>query len=72
MTTLVDGNTIYKACDCGGWKLSEPQLQGFTMLAHYHGMKYTGTRFRFCPWCGKELDWKESQNSECDEAETYL
>jgi hypothetical protein len=42
-------------CECQDWKVGEPQLRSFTTLAWTHGMKYTGEKFRWCPWCGRNL-----------------
>ena len=44
-----------RECSCEDWKESMPQIIGAQMFEWTHGGKYTGTPFRFCPWCGKEL-----------------
>jgi len=42
-------------CDCQEWKLSMPQIDGAQTLARIHGMEYTGSTFKVCPWCGMSL-----------------
>jgi len=66
------GKVCEMKCNCDGWKDSEPQIYGAQVLACTHGMPYTGARFKYCPWCGKELKsddevdekalgWRESE-----------
>ena len=56
-------------CDCDKWKRSADQIIGAQVeqaLNHnmitaqgeellIRGCKYTGDKWRFCPWCGLEL-----------------
>jgi hypothetical protein len=42
-------------CDCAEYEEGEKQIRSFTMLAWTHGMRYTATQWKFCPWCGKVL-----------------
>ena len=42
-------------CDCEGWVNSIDQIFYAQQLAALHGTKYTGYRFNFCPWCGKNI-----------------
>ena len=35
-----------------------PLVDGFFVLGHVHGMKYTGKVFTHCPWCGKKREEK--------------
>ena len=32
------------------------QIAAAQTLEHFHGGKYTAGIFRFCPWCGTELE----------------
>lgn len=43
-------------CQCEDWEESMPQINGAQTLADIHGIKYTGAIFKFCPWCGEELE----------------
>jgi len=51
-----------KYCDCRAWKISWPQIESAQILAWTHGNRYTGTAFKFCPWCGQKL--KKELNDE--------
>jgi hypothetical protein len=42
-------------CDCKQWKHGMLQIHSAQILAHNHGMQYTGEQFKYCPWCRKEL-----------------
>lgn len=44
-------------CDCEQWKNGITQIDGFIDFASMHGMEYKGAGFKFCPWCGKKLEW---------------
>ena len=56
-------------CTCQAWKESEPQIMGAQQLAWTNGQVYTGSPFRFCPWCGNELEkpaeaWDDSMTED--------
>lgn len=42
-------------CDCKEWEIGSHQVTAAFMLSYNHGGKYTGTAFKYCPWCGKVL-----------------
>ena len=46
-------------CDCKEFIEWWPQLRDAQFIASEHGLKYTGPKARFCPWCGKELKKEE-------------
>lgn len=50
--------------ECEGWEKSYRQLNDAIIFCHFHsaGPKYTGVKFKYCPWCGKEITprmWEE-------------
>jgi len=45
-------------CDCDNWQEYFPQILSAQILANMHGAPYTGKRFKYCPWCAKELKEK--------------
>ena len=47
-------------CDCPGWAKSQGQIHSAQVLAFTHGMPYTGDRYRFCAWCGRDLSRADS------------
>lgn len=42
---------------CPGWKEGMKQLIATQIFCNNHTAtpKYTGQKFKFCPWCGKEI-----------------
>lgn len=48
-------NTLNVECECGDWKISIPALDDVISSAWVHGVHYTGSKFVYCPWCGKKL-----------------
>jgi len=42
-------------CTCNAWKENDPHLTALFQVAKNQGIKYKGTPFIHCPWCGKEL-----------------
>lgn len=46
--------------ECSGWKNSYRQIINTIIFCHNQsaGPKYTGDNFKYCPWCGKEIDWE--------------
>jgi len=48
-----------KFYECDGWEKSYRQLNDAIAFCYNHsaGPKYSGVPFKFCPWCGKEIDW---------------
>ena len=46
--------------ECEGWKVSKgAEVIPFIRHAFAPEYKYPAPQFTFCPWCGKELDWKK-------------
>ena len=43
-------------CICDNWGKNIPQLRNLLLLAEEHGQEYQGVPFRFCPWCGQNVD----------------
>ena len=49
-------------CKCEEWDKYVNAMNVFYTLAHSHGIKYEGPRFKFCPFCGVrfgELSYQE-------------
>ena len=44
-----------KSCDCEEYQSSMPELFGLLKYSWMNGAEYKGEKFKFCPWCGKEL-----------------
>lgn len=42
-------------CSCEEYLKSMPQIDGAQVLANVHGISYTGSSIKFCPWCGDKL-----------------
>jgi len=51
-------------CICDDWKKSMPQvIEAQRMIFVRHGVRYTGSKMRFCPWCrGALFGAKTSDN----------
>lgn len=46
-----------KDCTCEDWKKGQPQVDGaWIMSVLHHGPEYEGSKYRYCPWCGKGLE----------------
>ena len=45
-------------CDCPDWKLNIREIDKFIVLGYLHGRDFTGKKFLFCPYCGKNLESK--------------
>ena len=46
-----------KDCECDGWKIYMNQIITISQLfANIHRIQYKGRQFKYCPWCGKELE----------------
>jgi hypothetical protein len=44
-------------CKCDGWKNSIDQVINAEVLMNLsHDIKYTEEPFKYCPWCGLELE----------------
>lgn len=52
-----DKENVGKLCSCAEWVQNYRQLENMIMLGFVHGIKYTGTFFKFCPWCGEKLEF---------------
>jgi len=57
-------------CNCKEWRVSADQIFGALReipsgtnkgLAAAHGCNYTGSVFKFCPWCGRHLTPVEAE-----------
>ncbi len=43
---------------CEGWEKSFEQIiNAQKLLFITKDMEYTGEKFKFCPWCAKEIKW---------------
>ena len=42
-------------CLCTEWQYSFDQIVQAQILAFQQGFKYTGYKFKYCPWCKAEL-----------------
>jgi hypothetical protein len=43
-----------KPCDCKDFKKGMNQIDEFIAFGYTHGLKYTASNFKYCPWCGKK------------------
>jgi transcriptional antiterminator Rof (Rho-off) len=50
-----------KDCDCKDYVESTAQINYALTLAWAHGFNYSAKSFKYCPWCGKELEEKEEE-----------
>jgi len=48
-------------CTCWAWQESIPQIISAQLFVSNHGVKYTGSDFKYCPFCGAILLTKEEQ-----------
>lgn len=47
-------------CNCEGWKIGQPQINtAWQNSVNHHGEEYNGPYYKYCPWCGKELQEEE-------------
>jgi hypothetical protein len=47
-------------CTCEEWEKGMASLNTILTLSSITGrQKYTGTPFKYCPWCRRELIWKK-------------
>lgn len=53
--------TKVECSNCKEWKEGMTSITAAQLLAHNHGMKYTGKIFKYCPWCGKPLKVEEDK-----------
>lgn len=43
-------------CDCKDWEKEIIKISGaFTFMAVHGCGEYGGKKFKYCPWCGKEV-----------------
>ena len=56
-------DSYHMECDCIDWVNSLEQIIGAQTLAWTHGMEYTGTVVKYCPWCGKKLRRVENERT---------
>lgn len=49
--------TFKRYCVCKNWHNCMPQIVGAQVFCSNQaaGPKYKGTKFKFCPWCGRKL-----------------
>jgi len=43
-------------CTCEEYKKNTEALTACLYVSHVNGMPYRGDKFKFCPWCGGEVD----------------
>lgn len=49
-------------CDCEGWLKSAEQIfNAQAALTFRVGIQYTGDIFKYCPWCGKDIQLQNEQ-----------
>jgi hypothetical protein len=44
-----------KNCNCQNWLVGIKSILAQSSIASIHMTPYTGTTFKYCPWCAKEL-----------------
>lgn len=50
-----------KMCSCKDWGIGNPQVNGaFVNSVLHHGVEFKGETFKYCPWCGKSLYFKDT------------
>lgn len=49
-------------CDCYEWIDGVKEINGMIQLANVHRIVFTVPKFKFCPWCGKELKEVKNEN----------
>lgn len=47
-----------KQCACSEWEKGMKDLTDVQFFANTHGMFWKGAIFKFCPWCGSDLENK--------------
>ncbi len=45
-----------RSCTCALWQIGDAQIASMYSVAYTHGKRYKATMFRYCPWCGSELE----------------
>ena len=58
MTEMTMNERRLKGCDCDEWDKGVESLNGAISLAWAHGIEYTGSMFKYCPWCGKKREYE--------------
>jgi hypothetical protein len=43
-------------CECDKYQKGMEALGMIAYNSHLHGLPYRGESFKFCPWCGGEVD----------------
>jgi len=53
-------NICYKGSRCSGWNKSMDRLQDQQVFCSIQSAapKYTGEKFKYCPWCGEKITKK--------------
>ena len=51
-----DRDSINKKCSCDAWTENKKKVDNLFISAWIHGLEYDGSKFEWCPWCGKPLE----------------
>jgi len=43
-------------CTCDKFQKGMEALGAMAMVSHMHGLPYRGEPFKFCPWCGGDVE----------------
>ena len=43
-------------CECDKYQKGMDAINAIAYNSHLHGMPYRGEPFKFCPWCGGEVE----------------
>ena len=52
-------------CTCQLWADTIKKINASIDIARIHGLDYNGEPFRFCPWCGRDLNKDEMSIAKC-------
>lgn len=54
----MSGNNDIKYC-CLDWKENMSKIDNIFLILSIHNIIYDGKQFKYCPWCGKEIEKHE-------------
>jgi hypothetical protein len=47
--------------DCKDYEENMKKIVSAQIFCYTHGIKYDGKAYKYCPWCGTELAWRNPQ-----------